>query len=377
MNVIVIEEVAGEYAALGEMIRKTGHATQVVPSDRGPDAVANEMPDIVVMGARKAHDAIAAYAKALGGCDDGAYRALIAIVDGDTSDARAVANSSGADEVVLSTASPSEIVDHVRSSERIVRLERKLRERVVELEAALRRLSFAAVVRGEGVAAAANVQNKGGIRFLLTHAWTAVDDILRGMCAEYLQRPFNQVGGNVRVPHGCIGASISLTDVENELGLEISFVTTAATAKNVAAMFTGDPSIVDDDVVKDVLLELANSGMGAVRAAFLSEEFRFAASPPKPLAAVSLPKLVERVEAKRVLTFRNGEDVVYVVVAVRSQGRIKLRATNLREGMVVASDITNDAGVLLVRAGTRLTETAASRVAKMVPNKEIELADAA
>jgi len=186
-----------------------------------------------------------------------------------------------------------------------------------------------------------------------------------------------QVGGNVRVPQGCLGAGIGLTDVENELGLEISFLTTDATAKNVAAMFTGDPSIVDDDVVKDVMLELANSGMGAVRAAFLSEEFRFAASTPKALSGVSLAKLVERVEAKRVLTFRNGDDQVYVVVTVRSQARIKLRATQLREGMVVASDVTNEAGVLLVRAGTRLTETAASKVAKLIPNKEIELADAA
>lgn len=377
MNVVVIEEVAGEYAELGEMIRKSGHATQVVQAEKGISAVASESPDIVVMGARKAPEQIGAFAASLAACEDGAYRALIAIVEGDTAAGRAAAAEGGADEVVLSTASPIEIVDHVRSAERIVRLERKLRERVIELEAALRRLSFAAAVRGEGVAAAAPVQNRGGIRFLLTHAWTAVDEILRGMCSEYLQRPFAQVVGHVRIPAGCMGASIGLTDVENELGLEITFLTVAATAHNVAAMFTGDPSIVDDDVVKDVMLELANSGMGAVRAAFLSEEFRFAASTPKPLASVALSNLTERVEAKRILTFRSGEDVVFVVVTVRNQGRIKLRAGALREGMVVASDVTNEAGVLLVRAGTRLTETAASRVAKLVPNKEIELADAA
>ena len=170
MNVIVIEEVAGEYAALGELIRKTGHATQIVQAASGADAVANESPDIVVLGARKAPAAIAGYAKSLAACEDGAYRALIAIVDGDTHEARIAANDGGADEVVLSTASPNEITDHVHSSARIVRLERKLRERVVELEAALRRLSFAAAVRGEGVAANAGPQNKGGIRFLLTHA---------------------------------------------------------------------------------------------------------------------------------------------------------------------------------------------------------------
>ena len=240
----------------------------------------------------------------------------------------------------------------------------------------MRRLSFAAAVRGEGVAAAVGTENRGGIRFLLTHAWTAVDDILRGMCTEYLQHPFEQIAGSFVIPPGCAAASISLTDVENELALELTFLSKPDTARVVAAMFTGDASMVDDEVVNDVLLELANSGMGAVRAAFLNEEFRFAASTPKSTLARPIDKIVDGVEAKRMLTFKHGDALVHVIVAVRGQSRIKVRAVLVKEGMVIAKDILNDAGLLLIRAGTRLTETSAGRVARMLPQLEVELADA-
>jgi hypothetical protein len=54
---------------------------------------------------------------------------------------------------------------------------------------------------------------------------------------------------------------------------------------------------------------------------------------------------------------------------------VRVQASSLREGMVVASDVTNDAGVLIVRAGTRLTETTAERIARLAPKKQIELTE--
>ena len=87
-----------------------------------------------------------------------------------------------------------------------------------------------------------------------------------------------------------------------------------------------------------------------------------------------IDKLLDRAEAKRTLTFRRGAAAVHVVVAVRHQGRTKVCGSRLREGMVIASDVTTPAGVLLVRAGTRLTETAAEKIARLLPKTEVELA---
>ena len=378
MNVIFVEEVAGEYAAVGELVRNAGHVVQVVPFELARATIERELPDISVVGCRKNPATILPFAKLLRSLEDPVtYRSLIAVVEGDSAETRRIANQDPADDILVSSASPGEIATHVRSCVQIVGLERKLRERVIELEGALRRLAFAAAVRSEGAAATVTKgPTRGDVRFLLTHTWPATDDILRTMCGEYLQRPFEQVvGGSVQF-QGCLASSITLTDVENELKLELTFLTKPETARGLAIMFTGDESIVDDDIVKDVLLELANSGMGAIAAAFLSEDFRFAASTPKAAPARPLEKLVENVEAKRILTFRFESSVLHVVIAVRSQSRIKVRAAYLREGMVVASDILNEGGLLLVRAGTRLTETSASRISRLMPTVEVELADA-
>ena len=117
--------------------------------------------------------------------------------------------------------------------------------------------------------------------------------------------------------------------------------------------------------------------MGAVKAAFLGEEYRFAAAIPESLVGVDPVKQLEGAEAKRVRAFRSDNAVVYAVVTLRHQGKIKLPASRLKEGMVVATDVLNDAGLLLVRGGTRLTETTAEKLARMIPKREIELADAA
>jgi hypothetical protein len=45
--------------------------------------------------------------------------------------------------------------------------------------------------------------------------------------------------------------------------------------------------------------------------------------------------------------------------------------------MVLAANVTNEAGTLIIAAGTRLTETSAERLRRTMPKLEIELADVA
>ena len=114
MNVVVIEETPGEYAAIGETLRKAGYATQIVALANASATLASEMPDVTVVGCRKGVAQLQPLSKALGALEDSRYRALIAVVDGDTAGARATASEGGADDMVLSTASPAEVLDHVK-----------------------------------------------------------------------------------------------------------------------------------------------------------------------------------------------------------------------------------------------------------------------
>ena len=375
MKVVIIEEIAGEYGALCEGLEQAGYATSVVLVADAQAVFSADPPDVCVVGCRHATAHLATLAALRNAIEPTGYRVIVAVVNDPVAPALEAARSAGADDVVGIGASVAKLVDHVRAGARVVGLERKLRERVTEIEGALRQVTNEA--RGVGATAAGGADRYGGFRFLLTRTWTSMDDLLRSMCAEYLQSPFEQIAGSFVVPPGCAASSIALTDVDNELAMELTFFATPPAAHVVAAMFTGDASIVDDDVVKDVLLELANSGMGAVRNALLTEGFHFAAGAPKPAMARPVEKLVAGVAASRMLTFKHGGATLHIVVAVRSQARIKVRGLFLKEGMVIACDIVNDAGQLLVRAGTRLTDTTASRIGRMLPKLEVELADAA
>jgi DNA-binding NarL/FixJ family response regulator len=384
MHILILQDGAAALTQLADTLKHAGHDVEVVTdAATAKGALTKRKADIAVVASLPTSEALTALAGALKPPEDATYRSLIAVVLEDTAAAREAAYTAGADDVVMAGASTAELADHVRSAERIVDLERRLRERVVELESALRRLAMHAIARGKEIATSASGSAKapptrGGLGFLLTSTWTGLDFLLGKMCTEYLQSPFVQLVGAAAPAGGCRGSRIALTDVENELKLELSFYATDESAHAVATGFCGgDESLVDEDVIRDVLLELANSGMGAVKAGFLSEEFRFAAAIPESLSGVDPTKQLVGAEAKRVLAFRSETAVVYAIVTLRHQGRMRIPCSRLKEGMVVASDVLNDAGALLIRAGTRLSETAAEKLARMFPKREIELADAA
>lgn len=378
MYVLILHGAAGPLSQLAELLRRDNHDVSVVTDAAAAKSVlAKRKADIAVASASV--DDLAAVATALRPPEDATYRSLIAVVGKDTSAARQAAFGAGADDVVVSSASASELADHVHSAERVVKLERRLRERVAELESALRRLSMQALVRGQEVASgAAKSPAGGGLTVLLTTTWTGLEELLGNMCTEYLQTPFVHLVGAAPPSSGCRGSRISLSDTENQLKLELSFYATDESARAIATSFCGgDASVVDDDVIRDVLLELANSGMGVIKAGFLGEQFRFVGAIPEPTTSADRAKAFDGAEAKRILAFRSDKAVVYVAVTLKHQGRVRVLGARLKEGMVVAADVKSEAGVLLVRAGTRLTETTAEKLARLFPKGEIELADVA
>jgi AmiR/NasT family two-component response regulator len=376
VNVLLLLSRADPPAELLVELRGEGHLVNAVHDAKGALAlIKRDPPDIAVVADDLAGEELGRIAQLVIGADD-LYRSLVVVVARDTPERRTALYSAGVDDVAGPTVTPRELASRIRSTERLVRLERRLRERVCELESALSRLEMQAVRRGQTIAAAtATDASPAGAPFLLTPSWDNVEQILCKLCVEYLRAPFQLVAGVATPAAGSPGATISLTDVVHELRIDLTFFAPVASARAIAVAFCGDETMVDDEIVRDVFLELANSGMGAVKSAFLADGFRFAGSTPKPRVFVSAASLIAEAEAKRLLTYRSDSSFVHVVVAVRRIPRVRVTPGALREGMVVATDLVNDAGVLIIKAGTRLTETAAERVRRLLPKAEVELAD--
>jgi DNA-binding response OmpR family regulator len=377
MNVLLFVSKTEPPAELLADLEHGGHLVRSVNNARATlELISRDPPDITIVSGDLAGEQFGPILQSVLNADD-LYRSIVVLVNKDTPERRTALYAAGVDDVAGANVTAGELASRVKSAERIVRLERRLRERVRELESALGRLEMNAVRRGQAIApATVQPAQTEGVPFLLSPAWNRVEETLSRMCAEYLQAPFQLVAGVASPPTGSPGATISLVDVVHELRMDLTFFAPAASAKAVAVAFCGgDASAVDDDIIRDVLLELANSGMGAVKSAFLNDGFKFAGSTPKARVFVDTASLVSGVEARRVLTYRSESSFIHVVVAVRSTPRVRVKAAALREGMVIAANITNDAGVLIVSAGTRLTETTVERIRRLVPKLEIELAD--
>lgn len=377
MNILLFVTRQDPPAELTAELVHAGHLVNAVKTAQAAlELIARDPPDICVLNADLAGDAFDAIVGHIVGADD-LYRLLVVLVGKESPERRAALYSLGVDDVAGPTTTPHELASRITSAERIVRLERRLRERVNELEGALTRLQMNAVRRGQEVVANQGKQAPAEAGpFLVAASWTGVEELLGKMCAQYLGTPFQLVAGVAPPPSGSPGATVSLTDVDHELRIDVTFFAPVASAHAIAVAFAGgDASVVDDAFIRDVILELTNSGMGAVKSAFLGDGFRFVGSTPQPQLFAGAPSLLAGAEARRMLTFRSDTSFVHVFLAVRRTPRVRVKANMLREGMVVAVNVVNAAGVLMVPAGTRLTDVTAERIRRIMPKDEIELAD--
>jgi DNA-binding NarL/FixJ family response regulator len=304
---------------------------------------------------------------------DGCYCYVLGVLAHESAAAREAAVEAGADGVVLSSATERELAGRVRAIERIVGRERWLRERVSELENDLGRLSSLGPNKQPALRAV-----PGRTNFLLTRTWRDIEATCSRMCAEYLQLPSEPIVAASLPPPEALGATISLFDVERELQLDLAVFAPGRSPTIIATAFCGgDASLVNDEVIDDVLRELANSAMGAVKGAFVVEQINFTGGIPKTVSARQFTTGLIDPVAHRVLGLRAGEAILNIVLSLRNKPRSMVAAAQLKEGMILASDVLTDSGLLLARAGTRLTQTTAEKLARLIPNNKIELGEAA
>jgi hypothetical protein len=125
---------------------------------------------------------------------------------------------------------------------------------------------------------------------------------------------------------------------------------------------------------------MANVAGGAFMRAALEEKVTLTSGLPKAAA----PAIVDSMfgGAHDLLTCWLGDPVSKAIfrvrLAVRARGNVLVDVTSLREGMVLAKDILGAGGVLLLRAGTRVTSSTSERVRSLLDGRcSVEVADCA
>jgi hypothetical protein len=148
---------------------------------------------------------------------------------------------------------------------------------------------------------------------------------------------------------------ISLTLAADHLQLQLGIGVDERTRDHLGDVLLGGDCTIE--AILDALREMANTAGGAIRRAALDDGMSFAMGLPSNENVFAS----EKRRRGFAITDANG---LYLecVVTVSANVPTAVRASDLREGMVIMRDVVDESGTVVVAAGSSLTDTTAERV---------------
>jgi len=168
-------------------------------------------------------------------------------------------------------------------------------------------------------------------------------------------------------------ATLPMSLAGDQLEVRISIVADTRSLGWIRAVLLGDEN-ADLAAADDALRELANTASGAFKRAAACENIVLTTGLPISGGKESFPG------NSNCWSLALADELGCLALAVQIVERENQRvpASKLTEGMVLAHDLRNDGGILLVPAGSRLSGTSAARLAKMLGDSiYLEVAPAA
>lgn len=207
-------------------------------------------------------------------------------------------------------------------------------------------------------------------------AWREVENLVTADISDMLGHGLTVTRGAITPVVMAAEIPLSLPAEQLEIRLGVGFDGTSRA--KLGELLLGDPS-APDATMNDVVREIANTAGGAFKRTALAEGITLTTGlpsnhgrlePPANLTQDTLRPWVARSDA-------NGFGLSFTASIVSRKNQ-RVTAHTLREGMVLARDLKNEAGVLLVPAGTRLTSSTVERLAKLLGGTFlVDVADAA
>jgi CheY-like chemotaxis protein len=214
---------------------------------------------------------------------------------------------------------------------------------------------------------------------LALSAWKNIDSIVASELADMTTLPLIHLsnGPGPRPPLVCAEVMFSLAQEKAEVPLIIGVDAQSLSAISTAML--GEPES-NEETLREIVLEMSNVLGGAFKRKAVDEGRVFATGLPRQVSASAVPRLLEDCEGTRhwCVSSENEDVVVEVWAGARRRENRVVCVADLVEGMVLAADVLNPAGVLLLPAGARLTETTAERARALLnPAFVVEVAAAA
>ena len=160
-------------------------------------------------------------------------------------------------------------------------------------------------------------------------------------------------------------ACVFLLSAAQGLEIRIAVGGDEASTRAIAAFaFGGEAS---DDLVIDLLKELANLLMGSLKASLTAAEIACSSGVPIAIAPHHLQQPPASYAHRDEYTVVVGGRRLVVQIAMRTKLHRFVKPTELREGMVLARDLRNEQDLMLLPIGSRLSEHLLEKLANALP----------
>jgi DNA-binding response OmpR family regulator len=198
-----------------------------------------------------------------------------------------------------------------------------------------------------------------------SNAWRTAPEKMREVVGQFLsQAATNASIGFDAAPPVEKAASILLTSGTHAVQIRIAVGADEKSALLLAGKIFGPDA---KDLVDDMFGEVANVVMGAMKNHFSAEQLAFTGGLPTPLAPRELTASTTPFAHRHLFALDIGGARLTMHLGMQTRQPLSVNVTELREGMVIARDLVNERGMLLLKGGTRLSTTMINKLTDLLP----------
>lgn len=206
-------------------------------------------------------------------------------------------------------------------------------------------------------------------------AWRTLDSTMSSEISDMLGTPFAIAENTANITESMYIAYIPVHLAAENLQVDIRVAAELSSAAELATTLLGD-SAPGPDVMRDLMREIANAAAGSFKRLAAVEGKTFTIGIPKDAVLSTGP--ARQVRGRRAWVLGSGTMRIHFDTELRVVSNDLVPASSLLEGMVLAHDLLNASGALLLRGGTRLTQTQLEYVSRALGVRTlVEVANAA
>ena len=342
MRALIVDPNAAEREVTTRTLLQEGYEAVGAADVAGASALLATRPDIVLVESTIANgDGIALLRDLRAQEQHTAHAFVVVTASRAQPDDMRTAFAAGADDFIRKPINPEELLLRVAGAARARVVLQKVHARLALLD----------------IVAAAD--------FLRSQSWASVSVRACNDVGEMLGMTLSATEDEDALGDAVMGAQLPLTMVSECFEVHLAVAVDRPSLRALAGALLGDEEAPESHV-RDLLRELANVAAGSMKRA-ADEEGRVlttglpADGPPRDFR---FPR-AKAVRGWRALCGETGATLRFMAQYVTAENR-HVPVAHLREGMVLAHDLMNPAGALLVRGGTRITEVHITQLPRMM-----------